>query len=282
MSSGWIKMGVHLRTHPKVVRLAAALKADRLRVIGGLWAVWCVFDAHSETGELPGYTLAAMDEQIGWRGFSQAMVDIGWLRVDGEDLVVPDYESHNGPTAKRRATDASRKGKARKRGQDPDESPPPKRTNVRDVSASDADKTRNREEKRRESANALSARGEIGQALKRGGMDLLRVNLQDPRLTALLEQGATADEFEGLAREAVAGGKGFAWVLAVLPQRRQQAAGIALAPRAQLVAVATNGVPSAEETRRHQEAEAAAPLPDPERRRALLEQAKQAVRRMHA
>ena len=94
--SGWIKMGVHLRTHPKVVRLSSTLKADRLRVIGGLWAVWCVFDAHSETGELPGYTLAAMDEEIGWRGFSQAMVDIGWLQVEVDALIVPDYEALRG------------------------------------------------------------------------------------------------------------------------------------------------------------------------------------------
>lgn len=282
MSSGWIKMGVHLRTHPKVVRMATLLKADKLRVIGGLWAVWSVFDAHSEHGDLPGYTAVAIEEEIGWRGFAAAMVDVGWLQADAEGLTAPDYEAHNGPNAKRRATDASRKGSSRKRGQKPDicpqDDPPPSGQ----MSACDADKTRNREEKIRESANALSARGAIGQALKRGGMDLLRVNLQDPRLTALLEQGATADEFEGLAREAVAGNKGFAWVLAVLPSRRSAAAAIALQPRVALASISTNGVPSAEETRRRIAEEDATPLPDPQRRRELLNQAKLAVRRMQA
>jgi hypothetical protein len=64
-------------------------------------------------------------------------------------------------------------------------------------------------------------------------MDLGRVNLSDPRLTALLEQGATPDEFEGIAREAVEGHKGFAWVLAVLQSRRAEAAAITLAPKAE-------------------------------------------------
>jgi hypothetical protein len=145
--SGWIKMGVGLRRHPKVVRIASALKADRLRVIGALHAVWCVFDEHSHDGELAGYTLAVMDEEIGWRGFSAAMATTGWL-VEGEDsLTVPDYEEHNGSTAKRRALDAQSKGKRRKVSA---ESPPDVRIDGGNVSASDADKMRNRKEKIRE------------------------------------------------------------------------------------------------------------------------------------
>ena len=150
--SGWIKMGTGLGSHPKVKTMRRALKADRLRVIGGLWAVWCVFDEHSASGRLDGYTLDDMDEEIGWKGFSAAMADIGWLIADDGGLEAPDYEQHNGPNAKRRALDASRKGQARAKGSadEPDEDPPEKRTPVRNVSASDADKTRNREEKRRE------------------------------------------------------------------------------------------------------------------------------------
>ncbi|HYC00370.1 MAG TPA: hypothetical protein VEA35_18965 [Ramlibacter sp.] len=57
-------------------------------------------------------------------------------------------------------------------------------------------------------------------------------NPGDPRLLALLEQGATPAEFAGIAAEAVAKGKGWAWVLTVLPARRAEAASIALAPPA--------------------------------------------------
>lgn len=157
--SGWIKMGTGLGSHPKVKTMRRALKADRLKVIGGLWAVWCVFDEHSASGRLDGYTLDDMDEEIGWKGFSQAMADIGWLVADADGIEAPDYEEHNGPNAKRRALDSSRKGKSRAKGaaEDPDDDPPDTRTTVRTesgtVSASDADKTRNREEKRREEEN---------------------------------------------------------------------------------------------------------------------------------
>ncbi len=166
--SGWIKMGTGLGSHPKVKTMRRALKADRLRVIGGLWAVWCVFDEHSASGRLDGYTLDDMDEEIGWRGFSAAMRDIGWLIEDADGLEAPDYEQHNGPNAKRRALDSSRKGKSRASGSadEPDDDPPEKRTPVRTesgiVSASDADKLRNREEKRREEKNPLTPKGGEG------------------------------------------------------------------------------------------------------------------------
>lgn len=164
--SGWIKMGTGLGSHPKVKTMRRALKAERLRVIGGLWAVWCVFDEHSQGGRLDGYTLDDMDEEIGWKGFSAAMRDIGWLTEDADGLEAPDYEEHNGPNAKRRALDSSRKGKSRagKSAEEPDDDPPPAGTDVRTetgtVSASDADKTRNREEKRREEVeNPLTPSG---------------------------------------------------------------------------------------------------------------------------
>jgi hypothetical protein len=56
MAGDWIKMRADLRRHPKVVRMVSALNADRLRVVGGLHAVWSVFDEQTEDGFLPGYT----------------------------------------------------------------------------------------------------------------------------------------------------------------------------------------------------------------------------------
>lgn len=145
--SGWIKMGVGLRRHPKVVRMSSALKADKLRVVGALHAVWCVFDEHSTDGTLEGYTLQAMDEEVGWRGFSAAMQGIGWLVETPQGLEAPDYEEHNGPVAKRRAMETSRKGRSRKSSA---EGPQDDETQSGQVSASEADKVRNREEKKKE------------------------------------------------------------------------------------------------------------------------------------
>jgi len=132
MAGDWIKMRVDLATSPKVVRMASALCADRLRVIGGLHAVWCLFDVHSTDGQLDGYTLEALDEMIGFSGFGAAMSLVGWLEDGGDFLCTPRFDEHNGQSAKRRATETERKREARK------------------MSAPDADKKRSREEKRRE------------------------------------------------------------------------------------------------------------------------------------
>ncbi|MGB7799838.1 DnaT-like ssDNA-binding domain-containing protein [Buttiauxella sp.] len=132
MAGEWIKMRADLHTHPKVVRMASALKADRLRVIGALHATWCLFDVHSTDGFLDGYTPETLDDMINFAGFSTAMMAVGWLENKDGNLVMPRFDEHNGQSAKRRAQEASRK------------------KTVRKMSASDADKKRTREEKRRE------------------------------------------------------------------------------------------------------------------------------------
>lgn len=114
MAGDWIKMRMGLRTHPKIVRMASALQADRFRVIGGLHAVWCLADEHTEDGSLPGYTLAALDDSIGWHGFALAMKDVAWLIEEPQGLVLPRFDEHNGASAKRRAQDAERKRNDRK------------------------------------------------------------------------------------------------------------------------------------------------------------------------
>ncbi|NCE83510.1 Pyocin large subunit-like protein [Pseudomonas sp. Q1] len=139
MAGDWIKMRIDLQTHPKVFRMVSALKADRLRIIGGLHIAWSIFDTHCDDGVLVGYTVDAMDAVVGWPGFTQAMIDVEWAGIqDDGSLVMPRFEEHNGASAKRRANDNERKRNDRKA------------KNVRNVSASDADKLRTREEKRRE------------------------------------------------------------------------------------------------------------------------------------
>lgn len=132
MAGDWIKMRTDLATCPKVVRISSALHADRLRTVGGLHSVWCLFDTHSVDGTLEGYSVETVDDLIGFQGFARAMIDVGWLIEIDQGLALPRFEDHNGQSAKRRATDSDRK------------------KNVRNMSASDADKMRTREEKRRE------------------------------------------------------------------------------------------------------------------------------------
>ena len=115
MAGDWLKMRLDLQTHPKVVRILSATQSDKFSVIGGLHAVWGVFDQHSVDGVLQGYTPELMDHIIGWPGFSAAMIDVGWLQYDGlETLVMPGFEIHNGRSGKRRAEDQKRKRNLRR------------------------------------------------------------------------------------------------------------------------------------------------------------------------
>lgn len=61
-------------------------------------------------------------------------------------------------------------------------------------------------------------------------------NPGDPRLLALLAQGATEEEFVGVAAEAADKGKSWAWLLTVVERRRADAAAIALKPAAPVTA----------------------------------------------
>jgi hypothetical protein len=136
MAGEWIKMRADLFTHPKVVRIASALKADTLRTVGGLMSVWCLFDAHSESGHLDGYSPQVLDSHLRWEGFADAMMSVGWLHYEAEKgLDLPRFDAHNGQSSKRRVMDSERK------------------RSVRKMSANDADKKRTREEKRREDIN---------------------------------------------------------------------------------------------------------------------------------
>lgn len=135
MAGDWIKLRADLLTHPKVVRIATILNADRLRVIGGLHAVWCLFDVHSSDGMLDGYTSEVLDGHLGWLGFSAAMIKVRWLEENGENLTVPEFDKHNGQSAKRRAQETERKRLAREQ---------------EDLSAIVADKKRSKEQKRTE------------------------------------------------------------------------------------------------------------------------------------
>lgn len=129
MAGDWIKMTVALSTSPKVVRISSAINADvcpqRVRVVGGLHALWCLFDQHSTDGKLAGYTLEMVDEILGWPGFAKAVADAGWLVLTPQGIEMPEFETHNGAPAKRRAQEADRKRGVRNLSA---ERPHPKRT----------------------------------------------------------------------------------------------------------------------------------------------------------
>lgn len=239
MAGDWIKMRADLHTHPKVVRIASALKADRLLIVGGLHAVWCLFDMHSEDGMLSGYTTETVDELIGCAGFANAMCAVKWLVSEDDGLSLPEFDEHNGQSAKRRATETKRKRQERDEGASTD----------RFSSASDADKKRSREEKRREDKeeppNPPQAGGDgggDGQSPTKAGTvckairakGVADVNPSNPELLALIGQGVTVETFEAAAETCAKAKppKGVAYLLGIVKRQLGEAAAIASGPAA--------------------------------------------------
>lgn len=150
MAGDWIKMRGNLWDDPRVSKLCDLTDQSEAAIVGALYWLWAAADQHTEDGLMPGLTLRQIDRKTGVQGFGAALCQIGWLEDNPDGVRIVNFEDHNGTSAKRRCTDAQRKA------------------NVRNVSASDADKQRTesgqktpnlgaREEKRREEEKAEEA-----------------------------------------------------------------------------------------------------------------------------
>lgn len=112
MAGDWIKMRCNLQTDPRVLQMAAILKLAPLDIVGRLHAVWSWADAHSVDGNAVCVTYSALDGIAGnTTGFAEGLESVGWLRnsdATGACLTFPNFEEHNGRTAKKRAQTAKR------------------------------------------------------------------------------------------------------------------------------------------------------------------------------
>jgi hypothetical protein len=141
MAEDWIKMRKKLRSDPRVLVAARALKVSPNEVLGALFRLWCMGDDHG--GQMSACDADMIDAEVRIDGFCAALPP-DWMDLSNGGVVLPDYEVHNGSTAKRRAQDA--RAKAVRRADPVRKMSAAKRTNVRNVSASNADQRR--EEKR--------------------------------------------------------------------------------------------------------------------------------------
>jgi hypothetical protein len=107
VAGDWIKLRTELQDDPEVMRLSAMLKLDRFSVMGRLAVLWGWADKHTTDGRAP-VTLELLDDLISFKGFSDAMVVVGWLEVDDKGIRFPKFARHNGESAKKRALTARR------------------------------------------------------------------------------------------------------------------------------------------------------------------------------
>ena len=110
----WIKLETHIFDKVEVFSMAQELGIDPDSVVGKCARVWAWFDANTTDGVTKSVTTALLDRYCGVTGFSKAMVNVGWMVLEDENLYLPNYDRHNSQTAKDRALGSLRAAKHRK------------------------------------------------------------------------------------------------------------------------------------------------------------------------
>lgn len=148
MAGDWIKIEHGLLNKPEVMLLADALDVSHFEAVGHLVAFWLWVDLNLSPScpQVKG-TKRGLDRVAGRDGFADALVSVGWLRIEDDLISIPGYEIHLSKSAKERA-----KGQKKKASQRSKVSP--------NLSPTTGDKNGTeggtREEKRREEYLSLS------------------------------------------------------------------------------------------------------------------------------
>jgi hypothetical protein len=108
MAGNWIKFDTSTSDKPEVWAIATALEIDPDAVVGKLLRVWAWFDDQTEKGNAPIVTKALLDRKVGVTGFVTEMINAGWMSETDGVLSVPNFDRHNGQTAKNRVLTAKR------------------------------------------------------------------------------------------------------------------------------------------------------------------------------
>jgi hypothetical protein len=112
MAGDWLKMEINTPEKPEVLAITVALGWDDPDLtVGKLFKVWRWFDQHTINGNAKSVSAALLDRLIGVTGLTQAMVNVGWLIVTDDGVSLPNFDRHNGETAKKRALTGKRVAK---------------------------------------------------------------------------------------------------------------------------------------------------------------------------
>lgn len=109
MAGDWIKIECTTPDKPEVYQLAEKIGGiDPDAVLGKLLRVWIWADQQTFDGNAASVTRTALDRITGVDGFADALVCCGWLTSNDGGLTFPNFDRHNGKTAKTRALTAKR------------------------------------------------------------------------------------------------------------------------------------------------------------------------------
>lgn len=108
MAGDWIKFELATLDKPEVCQIADVADIDLDAVVGKLLRVWGWFDQQTETGNAPSVTKKLLDRLVGVTNFCNHMISVGWLIEADGVISIPNFDRHNGKTAKNRSLTALR------------------------------------------------------------------------------------------------------------------------------------------------------------------------------
>ncbi|MDQ7207684.1 DnaT-like ssDNA-binding domain-containing protein [Serratia fonticola] len=117
MAASWIKVEVITPDKPEVFQLSEIMNLDPDAVLGKLVRLWAWADQQTIDGNAKcnaaSVTKNAVDRITFVSGFADALISVGWLAFNGETLIFPNFERHNGNSSKKRALTNDRVTKSR-------------------------------------------------------------------------------------------------------------------------------------------------------------------------
>jgi hypothetical protein len=103
MASSWIKVEVITPDKPEIFQIAEIMNIDPDAVLGKLVRIWAWADQQTVDGNAGSVTKGVLDRIAFITGFADALIAVGWLAYDGNKLILPNFERHNGESSKKRA-----------------------------------------------------------------------------------------------------------------------------------------------------------------------------------
>jgi hypothetical protein len=113
MAGDWIKLEVSTPDKPEIDQMAKALNLDHDSVVGKCVRLWIWADQQSVDGNGISVTESLLDRVTYCKGFASALRQVGWLTGREGRLSIPNFDRHNGQTAKNRALTSKRVKKSR-------------------------------------------------------------------------------------------------------------------------------------------------------------------------
>lgn len=121
MNEPWIKWTKGLTRKREVLLVAERLRIPPPQAAALCMQVWEWADDNTTDGYLRGMTPRMISAAVGIPGIAEALAapEIGWLHTIPDGVVIPNFDRHNGKTAKQRALSARRSEAYRTRKEGP-------------------------------------------------------------------------------------------------------------------------------------------------------------------